>query len=557
MHTTSSLSNPAKKISVLFLGTVLALTFFSVSLPAQAACNYPAQLLDLTNWKETLPTGSSSSPTEITTVALASYSVDPYFQANAACDGVVFRAPVNGVTTSNSGYPRSELREMASNGTKNASWSTTSGTQTMFIDQAITAVPKTKKHVVAGQIHDANDDVVVIRLEFPKLFVDINGQEGPTLDANYTLGKRFTVKFVTENGKINIYYNGSSAPAYTLAKSGSGHYFKAGAYTQSNCSKETDCSSNNYGEVVIYNLALNGQVITTPAVSPVPTPAPTPTPVPVPAPTPVPTPTPTPGANGLSFEAESGALTAPMQIASNASASNGNYIVQTENTGTGSAKYTFDVPSDGQYQLRSRVIAPNGSSNSVTYILDGNSSKTLNFPNSLKDWTWTDGPTMTLTQGTHTLTIKKREKNTQLDAFEFKSLASTPAAAIDSLTPFEAESGIASGGMRILADDSSASAGKYVQADSSGTMAYQINVPTAGIYRVAGWIEAANGSSDSFHIAMDGKSSTTWTLANPTTTWTQDTDDSRTFSLSAGAHTLTLKYRESGAKIDKLMLIKQ
>ena len=139
--------------------------------PAQAACSYPSQVLNLANWKETLPTGSSGSPTEIIQASLASYSNDPYFHVNSTCNGVVFRAPVNGVTTSGSGYPRSELREMANNGQDKASWSTTSGTNTLFIDQAITAVPKTKKHVVAGQIHDTKDDVIVIRLEYPKLFV--------------------------------------------------------------------------------------------------------------------------------------------------------------------------------------------------------------------------------------------------------------------------------------------------------------------------------------------------------------------------------------------------
>ena len=222
----------------------------------RASC--PAQVLDLSNWKQTLPIGKKKKPAEIEQPTLANYSADPYFHINPSGNGIICRAPVNGVTTSNSGYPRSELREMTNNGTKEASWSTTSGTHTMYIDQAITSVPKTKKHVVAGQIHDSDDDVIVVRLEYPKLFVDINGKTGPTLDSNYTLGKRFTVKFVAENGQIKIFYNGSSNPAYTLAKKSSGNYFKAGAYTQSNCSKESDCSDNNYGEVEIYKLILNG-----------------------------------------------------------------------------------------------------------------------------------------------------------------------------------------------------------------------------------------------------------------------------------------------------------
>lgn len=221
--------------------------------------SYPASILNLTNWKETLPTGSAGSPTEIKQPTLATYTNDPYFKINTTCNGVQFRAPVNGVTTSGSSYPRSELREMTSSGTANASWSTTAGTHTMIIDQAITAVPKTKKHVVAGQIHDSADDVIVIRLEYPKLFIDINGTDGPVLDPSYTLGKRFTVKFVASGGQIKIYYNGNTSPAYTLSKSGSGMYFKAGAYTQSNCTRElaTDCVSSNYGEVNIYNVTVS------------------------------------------------------------------------------------------------------------------------------------------------------------------------------------------------------------------------------------------------------------------------------------------------------------
>lgn len=223
---------------------------------AAAKCVYPSQMLNLANWKETLPTGSAKKPTEIKQGKLATFAIAPYFSPNSSCDGVVFRAPVNGVTTSGSGYPRSELREMTDNGKRLASWATTAGVHSMYLDQAITAVPKNKKHVVAGQIHDAKDDVVVIRLEYPRLFVDINGQSGPTLDANYTLGKRFTVKFVATNGVIELFYNGATTPTFSMKKATSGNYFKAGAYTQSNCSKETDCSGGNFGEVVIYKLAV-------------------------------------------------------------------------------------------------------------------------------------------------------------------------------------------------------------------------------------------------------------------------------------------------------------
>ena len=175
--------------------------------------------------------------------------------------GTRFRAPVNGVTTGGSKYPRSELREMSNNGMVNASWSSGSGIHTMSIDQAFTAVPQTKKHVVAGQIHDADDDVIVIRLEYPNLYVNVDGKNAYTLDSNYTLGKRFTVRFVVNGGQTEVYYNNGKDPLYTLDKNYSGAYFKVGAYTQSNCSKEGSslCNDNNFGEVIVYQAIVTHQ----------------------------------------------------------------------------------------------------------------------------------------------------------------------------------------------------------------------------------------------------------------------------------------------------------
>lgn len=252
--------NISKKVTIIlptFLLSAIAISSVAFLKPSIAeAKQFPAEILDLKNWKQTLPFGNEESPTEIKNDKLKQFSQNPFFQINSMGDGVQFRAPVNGVTTSGSGYPRSELREMTNDGKENASWSTTSGIHVMYIDEAITALPKSKKHIVAGQIHDAKDDVIVIRLEDKKLFVDINGKPGPVLDADYELGKRFTIKFQAGKGVINVYYNGSEKPAYSLEKKGNGNYFKAGAYTQSNCSKESVCDDSNYGEVMVYDLKL-------------------------------------------------------------------------------------------------------------------------------------------------------------------------------------------------------------------------------------------------------------------------------------------------------------
>lgn len=219
--------------------------------------NIPGKILDLTNWKLTLPIGNTEHPTEIKQPQLSTFSDPKWFFTDKNQHSVVFRAPVSAVTTTGSNYPRSELREMTNNGADKASWSSTSGTHEMDIEEAITEVPKTKKHVVAGQIHDGSDDIIVIRLEYPNLYVNVGGKNLYTLDKNYTLGKRFSIKFLVHDGKTDVYYNNSSTPVYTLTKNFKGAYFKAGVYTQSNCSREasqTLCNETNLGEVRIFSL---------------------------------------------------------------------------------------------------------------------------------------------------------------------------------------------------------------------------------------------------------------------------------------------------------------
>lgn len=227
---------------------------------------YPSQILNLNNWKLTLPIASDGSKTalDILRPELDSYQNSPLFAATGDKKGVVFRAPVNGVTTGGSDYPRTELREMTDNGTEEIFWPSMEGTHTLVLEEAITAVPKNKPVVVAGQIHGDDDDLLVIRLEYPKLYITRGGSNLYTLDENYTLGKKFTVKFSAGGGKISVYYNNSASPVYTLDKKVNEAYFKAGAYVQSNCDTEEAanlCNADNYGEVVIYRLDLTHQTL--------------------------------------------------------------------------------------------------------------------------------------------------------------------------------------------------------------------------------------------------------------------------------------------------------
>ncbi|WP_202797092.1 polysaccharide lyase family 7 protein [Kribbella flavida] len=217
------------------------------------SCKSPADVLNLRNWYIGLPIGENESPKNVEQPQLATFSVDPWFVATAKCDAVRFRAAVNGVTTSGSNYPRSELREMS--GAAKAGWSSTSGTHTMVIDQAITAVPQGRPYVVAGQIHDGSDDVTVFRLEGNRLYVtDGDTPRHKLVTDNYVLGTRFQAKFVVSGGEIKAYYNGMLQT--TLTKNFSGGYFKAGAYTQANCGNASPCADSNFGQVEIYGLTV-------------------------------------------------------------------------------------------------------------------------------------------------------------------------------------------------------------------------------------------------------------------------------------------------------------
>ncbi len=211
----------------------------------------PADVLDLRAWKLTLPAGRRHDPMELRQPHLGLAGNGSYFRLRPD-RGVMFRAPVGGVTTENSKYPRTELREMTSDGRREAAWSSRSGRHVMTLTQAITATPRAKPHVVAGQVHDDEDDVVMVRLEGRRLFVESDGDDVGVLDPAYRLGRRFVVSLEATSAGIRVTYNGSRTVHVPAV--GRGWYFKAGCYVQSNPDRGDRPAA--YGEVVIYRLAV-------------------------------------------------------------------------------------------------------------------------------------------------------------------------------------------------------------------------------------------------------------------------------------------------------------
>jgi hypothetical protein len=218
--------------------------------PPASGCS-ATEIIDLRRWKLTLPAGDSESLTEILPSALRTVT-STFFAPTERCDGVAFRAPVTGSTTKGSNYPRSELRELGADGSP-AAWSSSAGTHSIAVMEAFTALPKGKPELVGLQIHDAADDVSVFRLEGNKLYVTSGDDPHHQLiDPDYRLGTVFTAAYLVTNNTIWAYYNGRAVAR--LPGRLSGAYFKAGAYTQANCSNSSPCQASNYGETVIHAL---------------------------------------------------------------------------------------------------------------------------------------------------------------------------------------------------------------------------------------------------------------------------------------------------------------
>jgi poly(beta-D-mannuronate) lyase len=213
-----------------------------------AAAQYPGQILDLRDWYLTLPTGTPEDPDTVHQPELETYS-GPDFRVDDAGTGVLFTANAGGATTKGSTYPRSELREM--DGSEKASWSNTSGTHTMTVRGAVLSLPPVKPEIVVAQIHDADDDVILVRVEDDELLVEWDdGDSKAVLDPAYRLGTPYEVTITATAGRVDVLLGEERKASIPLR--GSGWYFKAGAYLQSNVDRGD--APDAVGEAVIEQL---------------------------------------------------------------------------------------------------------------------------------------------------------------------------------------------------------------------------------------------------------------------------------------------------------------
>lgn len=239
----------------------------------------PGKILDLHAWRLGLPTDSSGGTNgkslEVKQPQLLTFTDGDFF-ANGAGDGVVFRAGVGGATTSGSRYPRSELRELTSDG-RPAAWDADTGTHAMTITGSVDHLPGDKPQVVAAQIHTTHgsDALELMATGFcPKsycgpyrttprgtvqLVTKENGdQSHGVVDPRYALGSRYTVAVEVTAGRRGTITYRNLASGYTSTRSftiesSDTLYFKAGCYTQSNLSRDP---ASAFGQTTINALTV-------------------------------------------------------------------------------------------------------------------------------------------------------------------------------------------------------------------------------------------------------------------------------------------------------------
>ncbi|GAB3855509.1 polysaccharide lyase family 7 protein [Dactylosporangium cerinum] len=222
----------------------------------------PGGNFDLSIWQLQLPVGSPGAPTTIPSSQLRGangYTNPAYFFTDKNDGSMTFWAPEKGVTTPNSNYARSELREMNASGSA-ADWRL-AGSHRL---SATLRIPNVTKNVCVGQVHlgtGGPSTKPLLELYYrPNGDIYLGTENSPDggqtlhLVGNVPLGVKWSYVIAISGGnRINLTVNGSTT-SYAIPSSFNqyGMYFKAGSYNQSSSD-----STTNGAKVKFYSLTVN------------------------------------------------------------------------------------------------------------------------------------------------------------------------------------------------------------------------------------------------------------------------------------------------------------
>lgn len=225
-------------------------------------------MIDLNTWNLTIPVGQPA--TTIETPQLAGGYQDDYFQnINGA---IFFWAPVNGTTTPNAKYPRSELRETYANGDER-NWKYSAADNYLKATLKVTQVPSTGK-IVIGQIHNVEGNDPPLKLSYQYKSDTKTGNivaiyrlapgadtVSTTIFTGVALGQNFTYSIrLTPSGTLAIAVKTSTSSTYKWtgkldsAWAAQTLYFKAGAYVQDNAGDTTEAGAVSFSTLIIEHL---------------------------------------------------------------------------------------------------------------------------------------------------------------------------------------------------------------------------------------------------------------------------------------------------------------
>ncbi|KAJ3068208.1 hypothetical protein HDU98_008629 [Podochytrium sp. JEL0797] len=217
----------------------------------------PSDILNLTLWDIQLPDGSAG-----TLFPAVGLNNTRFFVNNSL---VVFVTPANGVPTSGSTHPRTELRQMAVGG-GNAAWSPQDGAlHELTVTMRVDAFPTAGESVITAQMFCAGPTagaMITFRVYASGNVVVFNDNNVPVhslmLDTGYQVGQFFTVRLVASaSGSVVVSYSnlasGKTAQTTMTVVASNTYYFKTGSYCQS---LSTD---TGFCQVSMQSLLLDGQ----------------------------------------------------------------------------------------------------------------------------------------------------------------------------------------------------------------------------------------------------------------------------------------------------------
>jgi hypothetical protein len=228
----------------------------------------PSPSLNFSQWKLQLPIDSKGTfrgkADEVR--SLSDYTHPEYFRVGE--DGaLVLSAPVQGATTGNAMYARSELREMS--GSTEAAWSLQQGGQLsakLQVDISPTESDGTYGKIVVGQVHGGNGQLVRLAWEDGTLFyanditaegkkdihVELLNESGqqPLVSLNETFS--YSISVSPNELNVSVYADGDTYSSITPIHqkwNDNVFYFKGGNYLGVN-----ERGGSGYGQVSLYSI---------------------------------------------------------------------------------------------------------------------------------------------------------------------------------------------------------------------------------------------------------------------------------------------------------------